>query len=293
VTEDATTKYAGHDTGDAPAARRVASRRRVLTVAGAVALVVVVFAVLPGWIATQGFYLRRFPDLRHAYETWSTSTHAEAGCVQCHARPGLIPRTMDTVRMTGGFYVSLARPSRAASTFPEPTNAACLACHTDLRTVSPTGDLRIPHRAHVEILGMRCVQCHDFVVHEKSPDGKHIPPMEGCLACHDGDTAKSACSTCHTQKDAPASHKAKDWLVTHPAQRAGGKCEGCHKWAEKWCSDCHSQRPTSHVKDWRVRHGAAVKTHRNCEACHAAPFCVRCHGEVPKLNFDPALKLVQ
>ena len=40
-------------------------------------------------------------------------------------------------------------------------------------------------------------------------------------------------------------------------------------------------------------HGAAVKLHRGCEACHAAPFCTRCHGVVPKLNFDPALKLVK
>jgi hypothetical protein len=36
-----------------------------------------------------------------------------------------------------------------------------------------------------------------------------------------------------------------------------------------------------------------VARHRNCEACHAAPFCTRCHGELPKLNLDPALKLVR
>jgi CxxC motif-containing protein (DUF1111 family) len=42
-----------------------------------------------------------------------------------------------------------------------------------------------------------------------------------------------------------------------------------------------------------VIHGAKVKAHRNCEVCHTGAFCTRCHGTVPQLNFDPALKLVK
>lgn len=288
-----------HDSGvtEAPeseAARPVAGgKRRRLLIASVVAVGVALLVVAPGMLATQGIYLERFAGLGAKYRTLATSTHRDAGCMDCHSRPGLFARAVDTVRMSGGFYVSLVMPSRAASTFPVPTNAACLACHTDLRTVSPSGDLKIPHRAHVEILKMACVQCHDFLVHEKSPEGDHNPPMAGCLTCHNGDTAKSSCPTCHTSKDAPASHKAKDWLVVHPQQAAGGKCEGCHKWAAHWCADCHSQRPASHGKDWRVKHAEAVRVHRNCEACHAGQFCIRCHGTVPTLNLDPALKLVR
>ena len=205
----------------------------------------------------------------------------------------MFARAVDTLRMSGGFYVSIVMPSRAASTFPVPTNEACLRCHSDLRTVSPTGDLKIPHRAHVDVLKMRCVACHGYVVHEKSPEGNHRPAMAGCLSCHNGDTAKNSCPTCHTSKDAPASHKTKEWTIAHGHQASYAACDKCHKWAPHWCADCHAQRPPSHVKDWRTVHGAAVKVHRGCEACHAAPFCIRCHGDVPKLNFDPALKLVK
>jgi hypothetical protein len=195
--------------------------------------------------------------------------------------------------MAGEFYLSIFARSRVPGVFATPTNEACLVCHSDLRTVSPTGDLRIPHRAHVSDLKMRCVECHAFLVHQKSPEGKHAPSMAGCLKCHDGDKAKSACSSCHTDKAAPPSHAGKDWLVVHGRTAAGADCVKCHKWAADWCADCHSQRPRSHGTDWRVAHGRRIAQHRGCEACHAGAFCIRCHGEVPQANFDPTLKLVR
>jgi uncharacterized Fe-S cluster protein YjdI len=57
--------------------------------------------------------------------------------------------------------------------------------------------------------------------------------------------------------------------------------------------DCHADRPQSHGDDWRAVHGERVAEHRSCEACHIGAFCVRCHGEVPRLNYDPALELVE
>ncbi len=142
---------------------------------------------------------------------------------------------------------------------------------------------------------MKCVDCHNYLVHEKNPEGKNRPRMADCLRCHNGDTADNACTSCHTEKAAPATHKAKDWTTVHSAKASepGAKCVDCHKFTDKWCADCHTRRPKSHGKDWRAQHGAAVKQHRNCEACHQAAFCIRCHGEVPKLNFDPTLKTVQ
>jgi hypothetical protein len=267
--------------------------RRRLTVAAIAAFVLLALVVVPGYLASRPGFFSRYPGLSRQYAPWVTSTHSGYGCEECHVSPRLLDRSVYRVRMLGEFYVSIVSRSRVPAVFATPKDEACLVCHSDLRTVSPKGDLRIPHRAHVSILKMRCVECHDFLVHEKSPEGKHTPPMAGCLRCHDGDTANDACSACHTEKAAPASHRGKEWLLVHGKLSAGAKCEKCHKWAADWCADCHSQRPRSHGAGWRKAHGIQVGRHRGCEACHAGPFCARCHGEVPTLNNDPTLKLVR
>jgi hypothetical protein len=286
IAEDGAIPQGGPDTP------RPAWKRRRFAVAG-VAIALVVLVGIPGYLAAQPDFFARYPGLAKRYTPWKVSTHAEAGCETCHVRPRLLERSLYRVRMAGEFYVSLVVPSRVPSVFAAPTDEACLVCHSDLRTVSPEGDLKIPHRAHVSILKMHCIECHAFLVHEKSPEGKHTPPMAACLKCHDGDKAKNACSACHTEKAAPASHKAKDWLIVHGKEPVRTDCEKCHKWAADWCADCHTQRPRSHGADWRTVHGARVAVHRGCEACHVDTFCIRCHGEVPQLNLDPALRVVR
>ncbi|HET6352349.1 MAG TPA: cytochrome c3 family protein [Coriobacteriia bacterium] len=268
-------------------------KRRLLTIVAGVVAAVMVLIVLPSYLATRPSFFSRYPNLKAKYVPWSTSTHVEGGCEGCHVPPRVIPRTAYRLRMAGEFYLSFVMRNRQPDIFPVPTNEACLACHSDLRSVSPKGDLRIPHRAHVNILKMKCIQCHNFLVHEKSPEGKHTPPMRGCLKCHNGDTAKNGCTACHTNKAAPATHQAPDWLIVHPERAKSTDCNSCHKWTDDWCVDCHARRPKSHTKDWRAQHGATIKVHRSCEACHEKPFCIRCHGEFPVENLNPALSLVK
>lgn len=284
------------DSGDArtPAAgQRSRLRGRGPLVVAAVIAAVVLLVVVPGYVASQPSFLSRYPALAEKIEPWEVSTHTEAGCEGCHVEPTILAQMAYRTKMAGEFYRGIVSTSRAPEVFGRPTNDACLTCHNDLRTVSPKGDLQIPHRAHVTILKMDCVDCHDFLVHELSPEGRHTPPMIGCMECHDGDRAKDSCSACHTQKAAPDSHGASDWLVTHPRDQDDPECVGCHKWAPNWCADCHSQRPRSHTDDWRAVHGEQVKQHRSCEACHDGAFCERCHGVVPQVNFDPALSVVK
>ncbi len=268
------------------------SRHRLLT-AGLAVLAVLVLVVLPAYLTSRPGYFSKYPGLADKYGPWSKSTHAEAGCEACHVPPSFGARAVYRVRMVGAFYASILSRRTVPNVFAEPTNEACLVCHSDLRSVSPAGDLQIPHRAHVGVLKMKCVQCHDYLVHELSPEGKHTPPMIGCLTCHDGDKAKNACTACHTAKAAPATHSSADWLIAHGSHRDDPACVTCHKWKADWCADCHAKRPPSHTDDWRTTHGAAVKVHRSCEACHEGAFCVRCHGEVPQLDFNPALKVVK
>jgi hypothetical protein len=267
-------------------------RRRSLLIAGSVALALLVLVVLPGYFAVQPSFMARFPYLNVEYTTWSQSVHKDVPCQRCHVAPGIIDQAGYDARMLGAFYVSLVSPNARLSEFATPTIAACEACHANLVTTSPAGDLKIPHRAHVDVLQVPCARCHQYLVHQLSPEGKHTPTMATCLVCHDGKQAKNACPTCHTAKAAPASHAAPDWLVVHPQKQAEIDCAKCHGWVANWCSDCHARRPTSHTLDWRTTHGLAVKVRRNCEVCHAGSFCITCHGDVPQLNFDPNLKLV-
>lgn len=268
------------------------SRRTLITLAAAL-VAVLALVVVPAIVSSQASFFSRYPGIADEYSTWSTSAHAEVSCEQCHVPPRALAKVGYRLLMVGQVYLA-PFSSSAPDVFRTPANDACLACHSDLRTVSPEGDLQIPHRAHVTILKMKCVQCHNYLVHEASPSGDHVPQMEDCLTCHNGDRAKDACSACHTEKAAPPTHAAKDWLVVHPqAAKASPECVKCHDWAGNWCVQCHESRPASHGNDWRKVHGAAVKAHRNCEACHDGPFCVKCHGVVPQLDFDPALEMVK
>lgn len=269
------------------------ARRKLLVRGGIAGLVIVVLLVIPGYIALQPRFMRRYSHFSGQYQTWSTSVHANVSCQQCHVQPTMLAQAVYGARMVGEFYLSTVDPSRQPALFPKPTNAACQSCHIDLRTVSPSGDLNIPHRAHVEVLKLDCIKCHAYLVHTTNPKGTHTPSMATCLTCHDGRQAKNACVTCHTNKGEPVSHRSPDWVVVHPQMQAKVDCKGCHAWTTNWCSACHQKRPKSHTADWRTTHGQQVKVHRNCEACHQPAFCVKCHGVVPQLNFNPALQLVK
>ena len=265
---------------------------RALFAAGAMVLVVLIFLVVPGLIASQPSFYAGFPTTAKEYRTWTRSVHVVAQCQNCHVAPDWAAQAVWAARLPGEFYLSLF-PGHQPGWFAKPTNPACQSCHTDLRKVSPSGDLNIPHRAHVTVLHMQCITCHKYLVHKTNPQGDDKPTMVTCLVCHNGRTAKNSCSACHTEKALPVSHRAADWLVVHPQMQKKIDCAKCHKWTSNWCAQCHATRPRSHTKTWRVDHGKAVARHRDCEVCHQASFCIRCHGELPRLDYDPNLKPVK
>jgi hypothetical protein len=268
-------------------------RTRTVLVIGAVLLAVLVFLVVPGVLAAQPQFYAGKPATQTYYATWAKSVHAEVPCAGCHVAPDWASQLVYGLRLPGEFYLAFLAPTRPPALLKVPTNPACQTCHVDLRKVSPSGDLNIPHRAHVTVLKLQCVTCHTYLVHKKNPQGNDKPTMATCLTCHNGRTAKNSCSACHTEKALPASHRAADWVTVHAQMQKKIDCTKCHAWTKDWCAQCHSTRPRSHTKTWRLDHAAAVAKHRNCETCHQAAFCIRCHGEVPQQNFDPKMKPVQ
>ena len=256
------------------------SRRKRVIAAAVLGLLVLVVVLLPSFSTLQAPYYGRYPELRDRMDHWKTSTHGRVSCVQCHVPPGVGAHVMFAVRSIPAFYAQLVQGPSETNLLGAPSTEACQKCHTNYRQVSPDGDLLIPHRAHVEILKVECVACHEDLVHSENDKGFNRPSMRRCLEqCHDGEQATEECTDCHTRKHAPDNHFDDDWLEVHAEQSESEECGSCHDWTPDYCEDCHSKRPASHVGNWKTDHKDRAKTHgRGCLVCHGGEaFCKECH----------------
>jgi hypothetical protein len=199
--------------------------------------------------------------------------------MDCHVDPGVGGFLAFSARAIPAFYSQLVMgPNAGNMILRAPDRQACQKCHTTYRQVSPAGDLLIPHRAHVVVLGIECRVCHKNLVHSLNPQGFNRPTMQTCLTCHNGDKATNVCVKCHTRKNAPPTHSKPDWLQVHGTQADLKVCAGCHGWTPDFCKQCHQRRPPSHVGNWKTKHGpVATKRGAGCLVCHNEPFCKRCH----------------
>jgi len=265
----------------APEAGEPPKRRRWWRwVALGVLVLVLVGIALPGFSVTQPGYYRRYPALATRMDNWSHSTHARMSCVDCHVEPGVGNFLVFAAKAIPAFYSQLIEGPSSTNLLKAPSRDACEKCHTTYRQVAPSGDLLIPHKAHVEVLGMECATCHKNLVHSLNRRGFNRPEMEDCLKqCHDGKTASNECQDCHTQKNTPASHKDKAWLQLHGEKAKFENCDQCHDWTPDYCTECHKQRPASHVGNWKEGHaGPAKERGDGCLVCHdKQKFCGECH----------------
>lgn len=256
-------------------------KHRRLLIFFAIVLLLSLLICIPLYLTSLPSYYVGYKNIKSYYKTWRVSTHAEVGCTQCHVKPVNREIAIFRAKMVGEFYLRFILNSNKPRIFNKPVNTSCLECHSGTRTASPSGDLLIPHRAHVDILKMDCIDCHSWVVHRKNPEGNHRPRMITCLSCHNGKRASNKCEDCHKKKSFPVSHRAQDWLIIHNEKTEEVDCKQCHGWIPDYCQDCHQKKPVSHAGRWRTFHRLKVAKHRNCETCHKDPFCIRCHGEVP------------
>lgn len=255
-------------------------RRRPLTWALAgLAIVVIVAVGLPVFSVLQPDYYRRYPALGPRMDHWTTSTHSRIACGACHIEPGVKGFVSFSARAIPAFYSQLMSGPDTTNLLQSPSRAACQKCHTTYRAVAPSGDLLIPHKAHVEVLKMECTACHKDLVHSLNKDGFNRPTMQTCLTCHDGDKATADCVKCHTRKETPATHKQANWLRVHGTAAASQDCAQCHDWTPGYCAECHEKRPASHIGNWKKAHAAPAKERGDgCLVCHGGEeFCKTCH----------------
>lgn len=254
--------------------------RRRIVILGAVILLAVMALVLPVISTLQPAYYRQYPALAERMDNWTTSTHSRISCAECHVQPGFWGGVSFAAESIPAFYSRRLRGPDDTNLLRSPEREACRKCHTGYRKVAPSGDLLIPHRAHVEVLGMECFDCHEDLVHSLNRRGFNSPEMEGCLErCHDGDRAHNECIKCHTRKHTPSTHAQTDWLQVHGQGPDLRECDGCHDWTPDYCADCHDKRPASHVGNWKSGHAAPARERGDgCVVCHGGEqFCLECH----------------
>jgi len=255
-------------------------RRKVITwLVVAFGVLVLVALTVPVIFTLQPDYYRRYPALALRMDHWETSTHSRISCSECHIPPGVDGLLAFAARSIPAFYSQLSSGPDDTNLLQAPGRDACQSCHTTYRNVAPSGDLLIPHRAHVEVLGMECVTCHKDLVHSVNRHGFNKPEMGLCLEqCHDGDTASNECVDCHTRKQTPESHARDDWLRVHGDFAESEDCAVCHDWTPGYCARCHEQRPESHAGNWKSDHAPHALTRGDgCLVCHAQEFCDECH----------------
>ena len=266
------------ETPESTDSTRPPRRKRTRWIVLGVLVVVLFLLVWPIVSTLQPGYYRHFLKLDDRMEYWAKSTHSKVTCTQCHVEPGVGGFVSFAARSIPAFYSQLVTGASDTNLLKAPSRAACQKCHTTYRTVAPSGDLLIPHRAHVVVLKMECVDCHKDLVHSENRRGFNRPEMETCLECHDGETASNACADCHTAKATPKSHEAKDWLQVHGASAEKVDCAECHDWTPDFCAECHAKRPASHTGNWKTDHAPhAKKRGEGCLVCHDKKFCEECH----------------
>jgi nitrate/TMAO reductase-like tetraheme cytochrome c subunit len=134
------------------------------------------------------------------------------------------------------------------------------------------------------------------------------PKMETCMECHEAREVSTECKTCHSSKMYPKSHKQITFKTAGhgiAAKKDIEKCNNCHQYmsddvieglqsgsptqqflatgtittkpisaedyarGNKFCKNCHTKRPASHVKGFVNLHGPlAKKEKQKCLTCH-------------------------
>ncbi|MHB1345096.1 MAG: NapC/NirT family cytochrome c [Thermoleophilia bacterium] len=258
--------------------------RYLLLMISAVAFIGLSAVYLPVAMTSTPGFCGNCHLMEEPVELWEDSTHANVNCIKCHVEPGFLKELEHKVLSYKEIYAQFFGHGEMPPDVKRPTNESCLQCHTLDREVSPGGDLRIPHREHVEMRDLKCADCHFNVVHTRNGVPGGPPPMDVCYMCHDGVKAPNECETCHLTPPSDFKTQAhpEDAIDNHGklARDRVEDCYRCHSQQSAFCENCHSKPPATHSRDtWRYTHSKDVESdgRGSCEGCHEEDFCNKCH----------------
>ena len=217
-----------------------------------------------------------------------TDPHTAVTCVACHEPGGALGSVTYMVAPRGVHFVSGILSTKVTDGYSVTVSSgACLRCHASVigGTVTiPAQGVRMSHKEPLAA-GAQCVDCHSLTGGIVS---NRTVGMTPCLRCHDGHTASSACSTCHTTDIGVAVRPSADTTLGPHVLIETPNCYSCHE--PKACDDCHGIR-MPHTKDFILHgHARAAATDfwhgsgKTCSKCHTATRnpCSKCHqGSMP------------
>lgn len=188
----------------------------------------------------------------------------------------------------------------------------------------PVDTLRFSHKAHIQDIGAKCVDCHESTVKSERPSTGAVVAEAVCKKCHDNATATFECATCHSNSKNVLPRKAIHLKTKFSHKRhlsdsqnctpchlglenidkASGKnlptmevCQTCHdnKKAPSSCAVCHSDlksiEPSTHNSLWLGRGGHGFQARfssAQCTGCHTESSCNQCHmGNTPTKIHTP------
>ncbi len=276
------------------------------------AVVFVLFVMLwyyvPAAGSNEAAYCARCHAMTPEYLTWQQSGHAQFQCKECHRESGIQNFLSYQGRIVGNIFYPGVRDtgkdkdtgntgdaakntdSGSESGMAAVPDSACLGCHSENRSYSPSSDTVVPHERHRKA-GVQCVACHAGVAHGRivergltdkiSPDEwtpalakeqmdfKYTTPrMAVCLDCHGERQVTEKCSVCHSQQIVPASHKSGGFEREH-GQMAQDDFKPCNL--------CHSYSLTKPVDLLEINLRDYIKTNS---------FCFNCHLQKPSTHKD-------
>lgn len=182
--------------------------------------------------------------MRPYAESYAESEHEGSGCVACHA-PSAVDRAGMGWRVVGGMLPRAAVGAKSVSGPAQGTPGdGCRSCHSREIEASVDRDgIRVLHPVCAS--ESSCVDCHGTVAHGEAVRVRRAYTMESCTLCHQREKATLECDTCHSEHTQYERLERGPWQVTHGSQ-------------------------------WAQTHG--LGSLQSCGVCHAADYCVRCHG---------------
>ena len=131
--------------------------------------IVIVFTVIVWGINSlylNPSFCQRCHVIEPYYESWSTSSHADMLCIDCHFESGVVNFMKQRIRIFNNVITYFIEGKITKKGF-KPKNKVCVVCHVIDREVTPAGDVIIPHTVHASMAGIYCVDCHKEFVHRK------------------------------------------------------------------------------------------------------------------------------
>ncbi|MBS4024684.1 MAG: hypothetical protein KGZ96_03300 [Clostridia bacterium] len=221
-------------------------------------------------------------EMKPESSMWQLSSHNKISCTTCHSDINL--REKHAISNSGNYSVPIQLKTPVK-------NEVCEQCHSLKRTITPSGDVIIPHQFHAK-LGIRCTVCHDSLVHNRIDE--RLPILDEKYLDFESWTAETA-------------EELYDDRFSHPSMWT---CLDCHKMMKvtTQCASCHIRIPglPSHESpSWKTNHGVAGRDNpEECVYCHqmtlpkappdpstgdeitdfarATSFCTSCHMQLPE-----------